>query len=79
MSMPVITANATALHAAAGGEFDRVVSTLLEAGADLDPVDAGGATPLIRAIFGDRPDIARLLIVRGANVNADVHRGDGRR
>ncbi len=69
------TARATALGlAAAQGRLD-LVNSLLTRKADLNALDAGGATPLMRAADQDRPDDAttnmiKVLLARGAKVNA---------
>ena len=46
------------------------LAALLNAGFPVDYADAGGVTMLDLAVINDRPNIARLLISRGANVNA---------
>jgi ankyrin repeat protein len=50
----------------------EVTKLLLDAGA---PVNQSGWTPLIYAAARDRADIARLLIGKGANVNAAADNG----
>jgi hypothetical protein len=48
------------------------VNMLIDAGA---PVNQSGWTPLIYAAARDRVDIAKLLIAKGANVNASADNG----
>src|SRR5262249_33095124 len=43
---------------------------LLEAGADVNAVDSTGETILMTAVRTGKPDAIKLLIDRGANVNA---------
>ncbi|MGE4111326.1 MAG: ankyrin repeat domain-containing protein, partial [Burkholderiales bacterium] len=50
----------------------EIVQLLLQAGA---PVNHNGWTPLIYAVARDRADIARLLIAKGADVNAAAVNG----
>ena len=46
------------------------LAALLKAGLRVDLADEGGVTLLDQAVINGRPEIARLLISRGANVNA---------
>jgi uncharacterized protein len=48
----------------------RAVERLLEQGASVDTRDEGGRTALIAAAFGNRLDVANLLVEAGADVNA---------
>jgi len=66
--------NRTALHfAARAGQMD-VVKLLLAEGAVVNAKAENGVTPLHAAIeSGDQTDIAKLLIVRGADVNTQVN------
>lgn len=43
---------------------------LLDAGARLGSADGKGGTPLLKAVFGAHADALRLLVDRGADVNA---------
>jgi ankyrin repeat protein/beta-lactamase regulating signal transducer with metallopeptidase domain len=55
--------------AACRGDLDRV-RTLLEEGADVNAKDEFGCTPLHWAARARSPEVARLLIKNGANVDA---------
>ena len=55
-----------------------LLEALLEAGADVESPNADGQTALMVVARTSQVDAARLLIQRGANVNA-VERGAGRR
>jgi ankyrin repeat protein len=59
----------TALHFAARAGALDVVPALIEGGADLDAVDAGGTSPLLLAALNGRFDVARVLLDAGANPN----------
>ena len=63
----------TALHLAAADVHPDKVSALIESGADINARDAIGRTPLFIAQNqnADHPEIARLLIARGAVCLAD--------
>jgi ankyrin repeat protein len=50
----------------------KVVASLLEAGARVDPIDERMLSPLIFACESANPDIIRLLIRKGANPNRSV-------
>jgi ankyrin repeat protein len=56
--------------AASRGDFEAV-KLLLDRGADANAADYRGYTPLMHATQYDRdsPEIVRLLLARGANVN----------
>ncbi|XP_045803221.1 integrin-linked protein kinase 1 [Trifolium pratense] len=56
----------TALHIAACQGLTHVVELLLEKGADLDPKDRWGSTPLADAIFYKNNDVIKLLENHGA-------------
>jgi uncharacterized protein len=56
------------LYAARDGRLDSA-RMLLEAGADVEGVDANGITPLLMAISNNHMDVARMLVDRGANIN----------
>jgi ankyrin repeat protein len=59
----------TALHFAARDQKASIVKTLLAAGADVDPVDAAGGTPLWHSVStaGSNLRVIRELIGRGAD------------
>jgi ankyrin repeat protein len=48
----------------------RSVMTLIEAGAQINQEDAGGATPLIWAATGGNAEVVKILLDRGAHVDA---------
>jgi ankyrin repeat protein len=73
-------ADTGALHFAAGGAQLALVRLLIDAGADVNRRDpATGRTPLHAAIAagpaGDAPEIVRVLLAGGADVNATTHEG----
>ncbi len=60
----------TALEAAifsGSKEAKRIMSFLLDHGADLNAVDRNGCTTLMHAIVHKRFDLAKLLVERGAD------------
>ena len=67
-----------ALSTAASHGRREIVDLLLERGATVDAVDERtGLTPLLAALIGREPEIARLLIEKGADVNRKVNAGGG--
>jgi uncharacterized protein len=77
---PVAGAKTSLLYATRSGDLEQT-QLLVEAGANLEQIDANGLTPLLNAILNatvaslDRPRaqhiaVAQYLIARGANVNA---------
>jgi uncharacterized protein len=76
----VLTADAraglTALHKACQGGNLAVAKALADAGAFIDAVAATtGHTPLMDALWFKFPEIARLLLARGAGLNLSTHYG----
>lgn len=62
---------ATALHLAAGMNHPKVVSKLLDHGAEIDSkVSDGQQTPLHLAAFFDAKEAAKVLVERKANIEA---------
>jgi ankyrin repeat protein len=61
----------TALHFAAQSGDEASAARLADAGARLDDRAADGNTPLVLAAFAGRGAVARLLLARGADANAD--------
>src|SRR6185295_10548090 len=59
----------TALHWAAMGGNVEIVRMLLDAGAPADAPDRNGWTPL--SLIEDNVDVAKLLLERGADPNAN--------
>ena len=56
----------------------EIVDKLLEKGARVDiPNAVGGATSLLSAIIGREPEIACLLVAKGADVNRKISAGGG--
>lgn len=60
--------NSTPLHIAVRRGFKAVAETLLDHGADIEAANSGGATPLLVAIIGGRPELAKFLVGRKANL-----------
>lgn len=69
-------AGASALHKACQVGSLGCVRLLLDAGVPVDePATTTGHTPLIEAIWFKRPDIAKLLLDRGASLAVRTHYG----
>jgi len=60
----------TALHAACRGGHWEIVKVLLDAGANIDPLDANGDTPLILASLRGHVKVVQVLAEAGANLDA---------
>ncbi len=67
---------AALLNAAAKGDTQRV-KDLLDQGVNVNVKDQQGATPLAHAAWFGHIDAAKLLIERGADVNAKKTSADG--
>lgn len=66
----------TALHVAVNAGCQDAVQLLLERGADIDAVDIkSGRSPLIHAVENNSLSMVQLLLVHGANVNAQMYSG----
>src|SRR2546421_3179218 len=63
----------TALHWAASSDDVEVASALIDGGADLEAPDGSIGTPLDNAVGYACWDVARLLVARGARVDALWH------
>jgi ankyrin repeat protein len=69
-------AGLTALHKACQGGSLAVAQALADAGAFIDAVAATtGHTPLMDALWFKYPEIARLLLEKGAGLNLSTHYG----
>jgi ankyrin repeat protein len=53
-----------------GADSIALVKAMLDHGGDVNATGKSGITPLMRAVYVDRPGTIRLLLDRGANVNA---------
>nr|XP_044989988.1 B-cell lymphoma 3 protein [Jaculus jaculus] len=66
----------TALHVAVNTECQEAVLLLLDRGADVDAVDIkSGRSPLIHAVENNSLSMVQLLLLHGANVNAQMYSG----
>ena len=66
------------LHYAARNDSPLIIQTLLDAGADPNATDSGGATPLHEAVGpsgSDNPLVVQALLAAGANPNAKTDSG----
>lgn len=52
-----------------GTDADEVLTALVQAGADVNGMDANGGSPLLAALCRDRPDLIEWLLKNGADVN----------
>jgi ankyrin repeat protein len=60
------------LHSAVAGDHLNIAAKLIEAGANVNAVQADGFTPLMGAAQNGNVEIVRLLLDHGADVNARV-------
>ena len=67
----------SALHFAAQENALEVATSLLESGAFVDPADAHGNTPLMKAVFTSRGDGHMIQLLRGRNADPYVRNNDG--
>jgi ankyrin repeat protein len=67
----VASAQGSLLHAAAFWNASKTARLLLDRGVSPEVRSSGGATPLMIAVSEGGPDVARLLVQRGAHV--DTH------
>jgi hemoglobin len=65
----------TPLHMAARRGHVEIAEALLDCGAEIDPRDSLGDTPLRRSVNCDKIPVAALLIARGANVRSIGNKG----
>ena len=63
------------LHYASNRGKPELVRLLLQAGADVDPTDVEGRTPLMYAVCAERTMVALLLMAHGANLYTKDRRG----
>lgn len=64
------------LHFAVNHDNPKLVSLLLEAGADPDAANDKGSTPLTQAAYRGKTDMIERLLAEGASVDAEAY-GDG--
>ncbi len=55
-----------------GEEFSKVAQALITAGADVDPVNVHGWTPLHNSAYNGGLEVARVLIEKGADLNRHI-------
>ena len=65
------------MHFAAQQSQTEAARALLQAGADVDPRDKHGNTPLGRAIFNSRGDVGTVAVLLNAGADPDVVNGSG--
>ncbi len=65
----------TPLHMAARRGYGQIAEALLDCGAALEARDSLGDTPLRRAVNCSQPEVARLLLTRGADSRSVGNKG----
>jgi hypothetical protein len=60
----------SALHMAARRGNKEIAEALLDCGADIEAPDSLGDTPLRRSVNCNKPDVAALLVQRGADIHS---------
>ena len=68
----------SALHIASERDHARVAELLIDAGADVEETNAGGATPLHVAAECGRDEMCIRLLAAGANIESKNHDGETR-
>jgi len=62
----------TAMHTAAAGGCDNLITHLIDKGAAIDPISGAGYTPLSLAAYWDKQSSVRLLIEKGADPDVAI-------
>lgn len=67
----------TALHFAARDQKPKIVKAIIEGGAQIDPLDVYGNTPLWRCVMNSSPNetVVKLLLEHGADPNKKNYKG----
>jgi ankyrin repeat protein len=65
-----VSRQATGVHLAAYFGLKEVMMALLKNGHDLDSEDTDGRTPLLFAVWSGHKAVARLLLEKGARIEA---------
>jgi len=58
------------VHAIMNGADEKQVARMLREGADANKEDHRGQTPLMAAVYWNKPEVVQLLLDKGADVNA---------
>src|SRR5438046_2257989 len=61
---------------AAASGHEKLVRMLVQAGADLEPKDGSGVTPLLAAAANDHLGVVQALVEAGADVNSACRSGN---